>query len=142
MFKSCQERFPSLFQVIRFGIVGTLSAFVDFGIYSLLRPHLGDDSNYISVFVAMIVNFLINKYWTFGCFDHSRLLRQSAYFFLVSGFGYFLNQVIFKSLLKYTEIGLLFSGYGDYAAKVIAILIAMFWNFFGNKYLTFRKTPV
>jgi dolichol-phosphate mannosyltransferase len=142
MFKSCQERFPSLFQVIRFAVVGTLSAVVDFGLYSLLRPHMEANSNYISVFIAMVVNFLINKYWTFSCFDHSRLLRQSAFFFLVSGFGYFLNQVIFFILLKHTEIGLLFSGHGDYAAKIIAILIVMFWNFFGNKHLTFRKTQV
>ncbi len=142
MLKSLRERYPSLFQVIRFAMVGTLSAVVDFGLYAILRPSLGAASNYISVFIAMLVNFLINKFWTFGCYDLSRLLKQSACFFAISGTGYFLNQVIFFLLLKHSNIGDFFSGQGDYLAKIIAILIVMFWNFFGNKYLTFRKIPV
>jgi len=154
-FKIHVLRFPEIIQFSKFALVGATSAVVDFALYTLLRYFLCKhfltyatnpdarnlifiSANIVSVFCAMITNFLINKYWTFQSKDHTLLVTQSARFFIVAGTGYLFNQLIVYLLLTFTQIEYLLWSHGDFLAKVVAVFIVMFWNWFGSKYWTFK----
>lgn len=139
-------------QFIKFSITGSIGAVVDFGTYALITRVLGWNhlyllwglhmsfANNISVFLAIISNFLINKYWTF---------RKREGSFVGQGFGYlglntitwFLNQILvslFAFNVPFFEH--VFGNEKDFAAKVVAIAVTLFFNFLGSKFFVFR-TP-
>lgn len=138
-------------QFIKFGITGMIGAVVDFGTYAIITR--GFDWNHyylvlgrrisvannISVFLALISNFLINKYWTFRYLQGNVVGQGLSYFsfnlvtwtlnqFLVSYFAFEL--LIFESFFGHNK---------DIAAKVAAIGIVMFFNFLSSKLLIFRN---
>lgn len=139
-------------QFLKFGITGVIGAIVDFSTYNIITRAFGWVSFYvvfgqkiiiannISVFLAVISNFLFNKYWTFR--DPSKKVgRQYAAYFAMSFVTWVINQLL-VSLLTFrvplmTEV---FGGQADNMAKVLAIGVILFLNFFGSKFLIFRKT--
>ncbi|MBI4022278.1 MAG: GtrA family protein, partial [Candidatus Andersenbacteria bacterium] len=91
-------------QFVKFGITGTIGAAVDFSTFILLTRGFGVTAVYavleqkfivannISVLLAIMSNFLFNKYWTFR--DPSRqVVRQWAGYFSLSGATWILNQL-------------------------------------------------
>jgi putative flippase GtrA len=144
-------------QFIKFGITGTIGAIVDFSTYNLLLRGLGFTAFYhvfglqfaiannISVFLAIISNFILNKYWTFR--DPSKkIARQWLGFFVLNAFTWLLNQLLVAYFtFQVPLVALMFGSQKDNAAKALAIGIILFLNFFGSKFLIFRKagsTPV
>ncbi len=125
----------------RFGIVGFSGVFVDMGIFYLLR-NLGSlgltRSGIISSELAIINNFLWNDLWTFR--DISRrqpgkrkMLIRLLKFNLVCLAGLVLHILILN--LLYNLLGM-----NQYLAKLIAIIIVTFWNFWINLKLSWRVT--
>jgi putative flippase GtrA len=96
-------------------------------------------ANNISVFLAIVSNFMLNKYWTFR--DKStRVIRQWFGFFALNLLTWMLNQIlvsIFVFRVPLTEA--VFGNQKDNAGKVMAIGIILFLNFFGSKFLIFNK---
>ncbi len=124
-------------QFIRFGIVGVINTSLDFVIYAFLtRLFLFFDEHYlianlISFSIATVNSYIFNKYWTFK--DNSKQHKiQYTKFYLVSLCGLILTQTILYILV---ELGLY-----DLLAKAIAVGVVLFWNFFVNKFWTFKKT--
>lgn len=120
-------------QFVKFCLVGFLNTFVDFGVYLFFSRIVGLYflyANIFAVFVAMTSSFILNKYWTFQ--NHGQSIKmQYLKFFLVNIVYFFLNNSIIYILVNQLRVF-------DLLAKIIAIGIGLIWNFFANRYWTFK----
>jgi putative flippase GtrA len=136
---------------IKFAVVGTIGAVVDFGTANLLVyvfhfPLVWAGT--VSFICAIISNFIWNRFWTYPDSRSKSPWKQFVQFVVVSvmglgiripilKFGEPLMQTFFDALPF--EIPL-FSP--DFLAKnvtlAIAVIIVMFWNFFVNRYWTYN----
>lgn len=137
--KSLQTNNRLVRQFLKFAVVGTIGAAMDFGILTALVElfHLNlYVANTVSFTAAVLSNYLWNSFWTFGDLpkQHSRQLVQ---FFAVSIIGLFINQAILYFF--YDIAGLHVFRFGYLAAKAIATIVVLFWNFAANKLWTFRE---
>ncbi len=135
---------------LKFALVGTLGAVIDFGVMNLLTRLTGMDlvpAGIISFTCAVISNFLWNRYWTYPESRSRHVLHQLVMFFLVNVAGV----AIRIPILYYGEPPLmhLFDNQyfhnpvtADVFAKnvtlAIAVGIVMLWNFFVNRYWTYN----
>ncbi|MFZ5909797.1 MAG: GtrA family protein [Chloroflexota bacterium] len=125
---------------IRFLLVGALGTFLDFGLLSALKaiglPTL--IANSLSFSAGVANNFTWNRLWTFADAKQSDWRRQLAQFLLVSLIGLVLNNSIV--LLFEAPLGQVLGQpeYGYLPAKVIATGVVVFWNYFANRYWTFK----
>lgn len=135
---------------IRFGLVGTLGAIIDFGVMNLLT-HLTEMSlvmaGTISFFCAVASNFTWNRLWTYPESRSRRLLSQLGMFFLVNLAGVAIRiptlHYIEPPLLAALERVLHRPAYtAEFYARnftlAAAVGIVMLWNFFVNRYWTYN----
>jgi len=128
---------------IRFGFVGLTGLFVDMSVFYLLREGLQlglTRSNIISVELAIINNFFWNDAWTFSdVSSRQQGWRQRAKrllkFNVVCLLGLVLNTLIVNGLYNVFHVN-------QYVAKMIAIAVVLFWNFWINLKLSWRVTEV
>jgi dolichol-phosphate mannosyltransferase len=128
---------------LRFGVVGFSGVFVDFSVFYLLRTFLAiglTSSNIFASEIAIINNFLWNDIWTFGDASHNqqgtrRRIRRFLKFNLVCLIGVILNVSIVKFLFNIFNVN-------EYLAKLIAIAMVTFLNFWLNSKLSWRVTDV
>lgn len=140
-------------QFVKFGVVGLVGATVDFGSYNIMTRGLDWDvtysifglkiiaANLVSVLAAILSNFLLNKYWTFRN-QSTSVLQQGAGYFILNFITFVLNQIL-TSFFAF-HVPLVEAGFGnqkDNAAKAIAVGFILFINFFGSKFIIFRKKP-
>jgi len=148
-----EQSYPVVRQFIKFGITGTIGAVVDFGTLFLLHNVIGWHTvfelfgskliaaNMVSVFVAIVCNFIINKYWTFRGHPGSAAQQWTGYFIL-NIFTWALNQILTSFFTFHVA---LLSHFGDnriYIAKALAIGLILFVNFAGSKLIVFRTKAV
>ncbi len=124
---------------LRFAMVGTIGALVDFGTLNFL--HLAFHwpillSNVFSFSLAVLSNFTWNRYWTYPDSRSKPLGGQLSQFFLVNLAGLLINTLVLGSLLGLTIS--LFGRLGYNIAKMVATVIVMFWNFFVNRHWTYN----
>lgn len=145
------ERYHSLAkQFVKFGITGALGAIVDFSTFGFLTRILGWHTTYIilgneiiaannvSVFLAICSNFIINRYWTFKDTTESAA-KQGAGYFTLNFFTWILNQILVSYFAFHVLfISQVFGSNKDLIAKVLAIGIILFVNFFGSKLFIFK----
>ena len=81
---------------LKFGIVGLVGVGVDVGIFNVLRLGDGDDALWVngaigakvvSTSVAIITNWLGNRYWTFRRERHKHIVREFLEFVVASLVG-------------------------------------------------------
>lgn len=138
-------------QFIKFIVTGTIGATVDFGIYNLLTRGFDFDAFYtifgqkmlvannISVILAIMSNFVFNKYWTFRDRE-SAVLGQWAGYFTLNAFTWALNQILVSFFtFNVPLMAEIFGSQRDNAAKALAIGFILFINFFGSKFLIFGR---
>jgi dolichol-phosphate mannosyltransferase len=126
---------------LRFGVVGFSGVFVDFGVFYLLRTVLEiglTRSNIFASEIAIINNFLWNDLWTFrdlssGQQGTRKRLQRFLKFNLICLSGVIINTVIVNLLFNIFQLD-------QYLAKIIAIAIVTFWNFWFNSKLSWRVT--
>jgi len=136
---------------IKFAVVGTIGAVVDFGTANLLVyvfhfPLVWAGT--VSFICAIISNFIWNRFWTYPDSRSKSPWLQFVQFLIVNvvglgirvpilKFGEPLMQALFSALPF--RIPLLSP---DFLAKnvtlAIAVIIVMFWNFFVNRYWTYN----
>lgn len=118
--------------IFKYAIVGLISGIIDFGILFILTDffHLYYlASATISFILGGASNYWMNKNWTFKSDGQHR--KQLPVFFVIATSGLLLNNyILFISVEHF--------GFHYLWGKVLAAAIVLFWNFFGNKYLTFR----
>jgi len=135
---------------LKFALVGTLGAVIDFGVMNLLSHFTNMALVYagtISFTCAVISNFVWNRYWTYPESRSRPLLNQLGMFFLVNLAGIAIRIPILHylepPLLRSFE-GLLHISYNtaEFYAKNLtlaaAVGIVMLWNFFVNRYWTYN----
>ena len=137
---------------IRFAIVGSIGALVDFGTFNLFSSvfHLHHIlSSILSFTAAIISNFTWNRYWTYPDSRSKPISRQLFTFSLVNVLGLGIRTPLFAILSGplATLFGILkipgLSSFpdetlGHNAALAVAILVVMMWNYFVNRYWTFN----
>ncbi len=104
--------------------LGTLYIFVDFLHLNLLL------STAISFILAVINNFILNKYWTFQN-KSSNIRKQFIKFLIVSVMGLLLTEACMAFFVFGLKIWYM-------AAKLITSGLVLTWNFLANKYWTFK----
>ena len=127
--------YPRLKRIIKFIIVGSLSALISFSVLYSLTEWLRlwyVISAILSFIVSACFNFLVNKFWTFG--SASRGL--AAYHQLLKFFTVYISGLTINTVLIYafTE----FSGLDYRLSWVVATGLVTFWNFGLSQFWTFR----
>jgi putative flippase GtrA len=83
-------------QLARFGAVGAVGFVVDIGLFNLLRSTIFEPSHVdggaiwakvVSTSVAIVINWIGNRYWTFRKEARKRPLSEAIEFFVVSLVG-------------------------------------------------------
>ena len=132
-------------QFVKFCLIGFTSMVIDVGIAWFLTYHLGWHwilSQVISFSIAVTNGFIWNSLWTFRGLNSSRKRVQYAKFVAVNVVGLALNLAIMKSIFFLFTGNIINPSNPDEGhwkiAKAAAVAVVAFWNFFANKYWTFR----
>ncbi|MCX8062255.1 MAG: GtrA family protein [Anaerolineales bacterium] len=137
---------------VRFAIVGSLGAVVDFGFFNILAHviHLRAVLASICSFsLAVINNFTWNRFWTYPDSRSKPLGYQLVLFALINIVGLAIRTPLFVFLegrlvrfFNQLEIFRLFPLRPIWVAHNLslaaAILVVMFWNYYINRYLTYN----
>jgi len=136
---------------LKFAVVGTIGAVVDFGILYLLHMIVGWPlalSNTISFTCAVLSNFTWNRLWTYPDSRSKPIAAQLLQFFVVNVAGWAINTGILLTLnppltavagtIPQIASPELAHKLGYNAAKVFATGVVMFWNFFVNRFWTYN----
>lgn len=147
---------------IKFSIVGSLGALIDFGLLNFLIFVVGLNTsagkvlaNLISTGIAILSNFTWNRLWTFPESRSRKKRVQLVQFTIVNLIGLLINTAIFyvADNLIYTPLlnSNFFQAGGDFMlapltpesvaiqlAKATAVGIVLFWNFGANRLWTYR----
>jgi putative flippase GtrA len=161
------EKSKEVERFLRFAVVGTIGAIVDFGTLIVLQATIlppSKDSNLpviiattIAFIAAIISNFTWNRFWTYPDSRSRSVRRQMAQFTFISVVGWlgrtawiswaylYLGAFLMPILLP--EIQMFRPGYvpsataeaklGTIAAQLVGVVVVMFWNFFANRYWTY-----
>jgi putative flippase GtrA len=135
---------------MKFAVVGTIGAVVDFGVFNLLSTFLGVNpvlASMISFITAVSSNFTWNRFWTYPDSRSKHLKHQIGQFAIVSTIGLTIRTPIFAWLegllghiLETAKLSLPISAsvLGHNLALAVSIGIVMIWNFFLNRYWTYN----
>ncbi len=137
---------------LRFAVVGLIGAVVDFGTFNLLTgvfdfPAIW--SSVISFIAAIVSNFTWNRFWTYPDSRSKRLTVQITEFTIISLVGLVIRTPLFAALEGplqnfFASLSFQFPApispkfLGHNFALAIAVVVVMFWNFFVNRYWTYR----
>ncbi len=142
------RKIPVLYQFAKFSAVGTLNAFVDFGILNIeiLATNIVAGPWYsvmkgVSFLAATTNSFFWNKHWTFHA-ENRATTGEVVKFYTIAIVGGVLNIGI--ASLVVNGIGApagmnpkLWANIGALAG----IFATLLWNFLGYKFLVFKKAP-
>ncbi|OGY64996.1 MAG: hypothetical protein A3A04_01355 [Candidatus Harrisonbacteria bacterium RIFCSPLOWO2_01_FULL_40_28] len=141
-----KSRHPLLRQGGKFLIVGTSNAIVDFGILNILIALTGFHTGIMfavikgfSSFCAMVNSYVWNKLWTFNTRERRSIL-EAVEFFLVSTGGMLINVLVATTIVSVFEPPFSMSpALWANIATLLAITVAVSWNFIGYKFIVFKK---
>jgi dolichol-phosphate mannosyltransferase len=146
---SLMLRTGEMLRFIKFCLVGGSGVIVNLGLYTLLTRYAGftpiDDTSggilsgnialTISIETSIITNFILNNFFTFSD-------RNSGG--IISFFKRLLNFNLICVVGALIQIGVtdLFAvaiGFNDIVSVLIGIVVAFFWNYLLNNFLTWKK---
>jgi len=133
----------------KFTVVGVFGAVVDFSVYKLTISALNlppQAAVAVSLSTAIVSNFIWNRYWTYPDSRSKPVVRQFVVFYLVNFLAYLIrgpiivwtkepfSQLAMRALSLEAEAA---AGWGDTLSWALGVGIAMFWNFFVNRFWTY-----
>lgn len=124
----------TLKQFIKFGLIGLLNTLVDLIAYIFFTRILFWHylvAAFFAFVIAVSVSFILNSYWTFEIVQ-DKFKQRYAKFFLVA-----LGGLCLTELFLYILVDKFF--WFDLWAKIFTVLVVVNWNFFLQKYWTFKK---
>lgn len=139
--------FPVIFQFGKFASVGFSNTAVDFGVLNFLIFITGFASGgYFSLFkgisfgAAVINSYFWNKFWTFKKKEIKGSEREFLRFLIIALFGLGINVAIASFIVNMIgpQFGVPIKFWANIAA-ICATLMAMLWDFWGYKFIVFRK---
>lgn len=116
-----------------YSVGGALGFVVDFSLLFILTEYAGLHyliSTAIAVIIAILVNYSWQRFVTFKSSERN-VAKQFGKFVIISVFAIGLT-----ALLMYILVDIV--GLWYLLAKIFVTIIVWFWNFFGNKYFTFK----
>ncbi len=141
---------------LKFSVVGSIGFVVDFGTFNILLALVQPESgsalillcSTIAFVVAVINNFLWNRYWTYPDSRSKSITAQLILFTAINAVGLVIRTLIIRVLepmIHDTLLGTL-SDVGEAAAVnlssslalAVAVVVVLFWNFFVNRYWTYN----
>ena len=148
LFLAFFSRWPSLVQFAKFCVISFSNLVIDFGILNLLIYYSGVAEGVLySVFkaasfiLANVNGYAWNKFWTFRSGEVEGWMNQLIKFFAVVGVGLVINVTVASYVVA--EFG---GSGGSISSTVwanigaaVSLVLTLFWNFFGLKYLVFKK---
>tara|TARA_B100001121_G_C18681069_1_gene618561 strand:- start:1007 stop:2134 length:1128 start_codon:yes stop_codon:yes gene_type:complete len=127
--------FRNLEDFMKYSLVGVSGVFVNLGLYLFLTRYYEISevvAPLISIESALISNFILNNFWTFGKrITQSRIRVKFVKFHLVSGFSALINYSAFLTLF-------LVFGLYDILANLIGIGLAAIVNYLINSNWTWK----
>lgn len=150
-----------LSRFLKFTVVGTVGAIVDFGTFNLLLALLSVPyliAGGISFACAVTNNFLLNRYWTYPDSRAKPVAQQAIQFALVNAVGLLIRTPVLAFAetpmihLAQWLIGAITTSFPEIAAAAsavdpsllgrnfalaLAVLIVLFWNFGINRIWTY-----
>jgi putative flippase GtrA len=135
---------------LRFMAVGIIGAVIDFGTFNLLHDLISIPfliAQAISFTLAVISNFIWNRYWTYPDSRSKPISRQLVQFFVVNIIGLLIRTELINwlhNVLIQAATTILHGGFlspdiaGNNAALATAIVVVMLWNFIVNRYWTYN----
>ena len=120
-------------QLIKFALVGITGMGLDFGTTWLLKEKIKINkflANAAGFSIAVINNFLLNKYWTFDN-QNPIITEQFVKSLVISIVGLGINSLLLFILLKKIRGNF-------YLVKLAVIGLVFFWNFSANYLYTFK----
>jgi dolichol-phosphate mannosyltransferase len=130
--------FRNLEDFIKYSLVGVSGVFVNLGLYLFLTRYYEISelvAPLIAIESALISNFILNNFWTFGKrITQSRIRVKFVKFHLVSGFSALINYSAFLTLfLVFGLYDILANLIGIGLAAIVNYLINSNWTWKGNK---------
>ena len=134
----------------KFAAVGAFGAIIDFGFFNLFIKVFGIlpiVSSALSFILAVISNFVLNRYWTYPDSRSKPLARQAVQFLLISLVGMGIRLILFALLevpfINFSATYLTMIPYdsatiGHNLTLAFAILVVMMWNYIANRYWTYN----
>ena len=137
---------------LRFAIVGTISALVDFLAFNFLNSSVDVAAIQASIFsfmAALSSNFILNRYWTFPDSRSKPIPYQMFQYGLVNLVGLAIRTPVFAFAIRGYENILTSSNFilpfgletlAKNLALATAITVVFFWNYFVNRRWTYDDT--
>lgn len=134
---------------LRFALVGTIGALVDFLVFNLMNSIFGLAAvlaSVLSFLAALTSNFILNRYWTYPDSRSKTLRSQMAQYGLVNLIGLAIRTPVFvfadnriSRFLPIIDPSLSLDPVvlSHNLALATAIVVVLFWNFFINRYWTY-----
>jgi putative flippase GtrA len=160
------DRSKEVERFLKFAVVGTLGAIIDFGTVFVLQATVLPPANDLSVIIAVslgfiaavLSNFTWNRFWTYPDSRSRPIRRQLAQFAIINLIGWAIRTVwvkiaylplgAFLMPILLPEIQIFRPGYipsehgvaklGTMAALLIGVCVVMVWNFLANRYWTYN----
>lgn len=135
-------------QIIRFGIVGFLCFFIDFGITTGLTNLFGVHyliSKFLGFVISAVVNYMLSIKFVFTQKKEMDKKKEFTVFIILSAFGLLINEVVMYICIDgiYVHSDMLKSFISDgmmvSIASIIATGIVMVYNFISRKLFLERK---
>jgi putative flippase GtrA len=139
------------FRFLKFAVVGTIGAVIDFGLFNLLVGLLATPSliaQAISFSAAVSSNFVWNRYWTYPDSRSKPVARQLQQFFLINFIGLAIRTPLFAWLEKllvglFSRNNIMYGAFtptfiGHNISLAIAVGVVLLWNFFANRFWTYN----
>ncbi len=136
---------------IKFAIVGAIGTVIDFGFLNLLTIIFGVPKIYaqaISFSLAVVNNYLLNRYWTYPESRKKPFWLQFGQFTIISLIGLIIRTPLFAGLsylftLAATKViptgnTLKPEWIGNNLSLAICIVVVLLWNYFANRFWTFK----
>ena len=143
-------KWPVIFQIGKYGIIGWLNTFLFAGIINLLvwnsgvsKGYLVDVFSVIAFIFCTINSFFWNKFWTFRFNQGQNMKREYLKFFIVSGVMVLVNTGLMHLLINIigAPAGLNPKAWINIAVAV-TIPTAFLGNFLGYRIFVFRNKNI
>jgi len=120
-------------QLFLYGIIGSISAGLDFCVYSFLCFEKLEYllANVVGVHFGMICSFVLNRHYNFKVKDKTKIRFFS--FYIVALIGLSLSSLLLYILISCNNFNRIYS-------KLITIFIVAILQFLLNKFITFKRT--